>query len=86
MDNDYAMVEDFDAHVPFMEPFHRRYIPSSRALKMWAAMARNLEIDIIAPQHGAQFVGKELCGRFIDWIDGLETGLDLMGETFVIPA
>ncbi len=83
--NDYPMVGDFDDHIQYMEGFHRRYMPSNSALKMWARMVRSLDIDIIAPQHGAMFGTPELSHRFIDWVDGLECGLDLMSETFVVP-
>jgi len=86
MGNEYPVVEDFESHVQFMEDFHRRYIPSAKALKMWVRTAREMDIDIIAPQHGAQLVGKENCARFIDWVDSLETGLDLMGDSYIIPA
>ncbi len=84
--NENDLVEDFDAHVPYMEGFHKRYMPSARALKMWVNMARSLDLEIIAPQHGAQFVGRELCRRFIDWIDSLQAGLDLMADSFQVPA
>ncbi|MCP4349840.1 MAG: MBL fold metallo-hydrolase [Desulfobacterales bacterium] len=81
----YDFVEDFDSHAEFMEGFHKRYIPTAKSLKMWARMARTLDIDIIAPQHGAVFSGKELVTRFIDWVDSLNCGLDLMGDEFVVP-
>ncbi len=80
-----SFVEDFDDHIKYMEGFHRRYMPSNKALKMWVAMARKLDIETIAPQHGSLFKGKEMVNRFIDWIDNLECGLDLMGEEFSIP-
>jgi flavorubredoxin len=84
--NDYDVVTDFDAHIPFMEPFHRRYIPTSKPLKMWAATARKLDIDIIAPQHGAMITDRAMVQRFIDWVDGLSCGVELMGDSFPIPA
>ncbi|MCF6239260.1 MAG: MBL fold metallo-hydrolase [Candidatus Marinimicrobia bacterium] len=80
------MVEDLDAHIPLMEGFHKRYMPNSRALKIWANTVRQLDIDIIAPQHGAMFPNKELCNQFIDWIDGLSCGVDLMPDSFAIPS
>lgn len=83
--NEYAYVEDFDAHIQYMEGFHTRYMPSQKALKLWADMVKSLDIDIIAPQHGAVFSGKELVGRFIGWIAGLECGLDRMEAVFKIP-
>ncbi len=80
-----SVVEDFDAHIQFMEGFHRRYMPSTKALKMWANTARQLDIEIIAPQHGAVFPNREMSQRFIDWVDNLEVGTDLMGDSFPIP-
>ncbi len=82
---DNTFVEDFDQHIPFMEGFHKRYIPSSQPLKMWANTVRQLEIDTIAPQHGAVFAGRENVDRFIDWIDNLSCGFDLMGDSYPIP-
>jgi hypothetical protein len=38
-----------------------------------------------ANQHGAVSPTPELSHRFIDWIDGLECGLDLMGKAFNVP-
>ena len=77
--NAYREVTDFDAHLPSMEPFHRRYMTSRRAMQIWAKRARALDIDVIAPQHGALFRGKELVERFIGWCEGLECGVDLLG-------
>ena len=74
----YREVTNFDDHVRYMEGFHRRYMAANRAMKAWAAMARTLDIEIIAPQHGALFRGKEQVNRFIDWCDGLACGVDLI--------
>jgi flavorubredoxin len=82
---DDTEVKDFAAHVPLMEGFHRRYIASNKALKRWAAMARTLDIEIMAPQHGSFFRGKEMVGRFVDWADVLPCGLDLMGDCIALP-
>ena len=82
---DYTVVPDFDAHVPYMEGFHKRYMASNQAMKAWADMVRPLDIDIIAPQHGASFEGKEMVARFIDWCDGLQCGIDLLAERFQVP-
>jgi flavorubredoxin len=83
---DYPAVSDFDGHLKYMEGFHRRYMASNSVMKAWAQMVRGLEIDVIAPQHGAYFKGKEMVGRFIDWCEGLECGVDLIGPMFKIPA
>jgi flavorubredoxin len=82
---DYITVEDFDAHLPYMEGFHRRYMASNAAMKAWAEMVRPLDIEIIAPQHGAMFSGKEMVRRFIDWCAALQCGVDLIGPLFRIP-
>jgi flavorubredoxin len=82
---DYREATDFDAHLRYMEGFHRRYMVSGRALKAWAAMVRQLEIEIIAPQHGALLRGRGLVERFIAWCEGLECGLDLMLDKYEIP-
>lgn len=84
--HNYATVDDFDSHIQYMEGFHKRYISTSKALKMWAKTARTLDIDIIAPQHGAIINKKEHVARFIDWIDGLAVGTDIMGDSYPVPA
>lgn len=82
---EYDEVTDFDAHVPFMEGFHRRYMASGRAMRAWAAMARELDPDLIAPQHGAFFRGRDMVKRFIDWAGSLECGVDLMPSPYRVP-
>lgn len=77
----YVWVEDFEAHRQYMDGFHRRYMSGTRAMKIWADMARQLDIEIIAPQHGAMFRGKALVQQFIDWADGFECGVDLLQPT-----
>ena len=82
---DYQEVADFDAHVRYMEGFHRRYMVSGRVLKAWAAMVRQLDIETIAPQHGAVLRGRPLVERFITWCEGLECGIDLMLDGYKVP-
>lgn len=82
---DYEFVQNFEEHIKYMEGFHRRYISSGRALRNWAKMVRQLDIEMIAPQHGAIFKGKDLVNKFIDWVENLETGVDLMDDIYKIP-
>ena len=82
---DYRFVEDFDAHVPEMIGFHNRYMASKTACQLWAKMVRQLDIEIIAPQHGAMFKGKEMCNKFIDWVEALEPGADAMKDVYQLP-
>lgn len=83
---DYLEVADFDAHLKYMEGFHRRYMTSKIVMRAWAEMARRLDIDIIAPQHGALFRGKPMVKKFIDWCANLDCGIDLITPLFKLPA
>jgi len=74
-------VTDFAAHIPAMEGFHRRYMASNKACRLWANMIRDLDVEMIVPQHGCSFRGKEMVGKFLDWIENLECGLDLMDQS-----
>ena len=73
-------VTDFDMHLSAMLPFHRRYMTSNKACRLWANMARTLDIESIVPQHGRSFVGKQMVNQFIDWVEKLECGIDLMTQ------
>ena len=79
------VVADFDAHLPFMEGFHRRYMASNVAMRRWAAAARKLDIDVIAPQHGQLFRGRAMVERFIAWAEALPCGVDLLPAEIAIP-
>jgi flavorubredoxin len=83
---EYLRVSDFDAHLQYMEGFHRRYMASRKVMMAWADMVRNLDIEIIAPQHGAYFQGRDMVRRFIDWCADLECGVDLICPTYKVPS
>lgn len=73
-------VKNFDDHLRYMVGFHRRYMVSNKICRLWAAMARQLDVEMIAPQHGCRFVGKEMVARFFDWVENLSCGIDLMTQ------
>lgn len=80
-------VEDFAAHVPSMEAFHRRYIVSNKVTRLWAQMVRGLDIEAIVPQHGRPFMGRTMAMQFVDWIENLACGIDLFGpQHYMVPA
>jgi len=81
----YVKVTDFDDHIQYMAGFHRRYFPTNKVLRLWADMIAPLDIEIIAPQHGAMIMGKENVQRFIQWVRELDCGLDLMGKIYRLP-
>ena len=86
MVDDASPVTDFVQHVPTMEAFHRRYMAGNKACRLWAAMVRNMDVEMIVPQHGRPFVGREVISAFLYWIENLECGLDLMGpEHYCLP-
>jgi len=66
-------VEDFDRHVEHMRFFHQRWMPSNEAKAHWIKRIRKLDIDILAPQHGRLFKGKDV-QRFLDWFEQLDVG------------
>jgi flavorubredoxin len=80
-------VTDFDKHIKRMEGFHRRYMVANKVCRLWAAMVRTLDVEMIVPQHGQLFMGRDMVNRFLDWIEALPCGVDLMTEKhYRIPA
>ncbi|XID75031.1 MBL fold metallo-hydrolase [Alkanindiges sp. WGS2144] len=74
-------VQDFLAHVPTMRGFHQRYMTSSRVIRLWANMVRNMDVEMMVPQHGRPFYGKEMIHQFLDWVESLECGIDLLTQS-----
>lgn len=48
-------------------------------------MVRPLDIEIIAPQHGAFFPEREMCQQFIESCALLDCGVDLITPIFKVP-
>lgn len=71
-DND-IFVRDFKAHTHFMEGFHRRWMPSNDAKMDWCRRVSRLEIELLCPQHGCIFQGKNVA-NFISWLEDLRVG------------
>jgi flavorubredoxin len=74
-----APVRSLAPHIPRMEGFHRRYMVSNKVLRLWARMARQLDISMLVPQHGAPIVGPAI-GEFFDWVETLMCGIDLFDD------
>ena len=80
-------VTDLGPHIPRMEGFHRRYMVSNKILRLWAQMARQLDVQMLVPQHGAPIIGKRAIDDFYCWIENLECGIDLFGaQHYQIPS
>jgi flavorubredoxin len=73
-------LQDFDKHVHNMSGFHKRYMNSNKACRHWVQMVRQLDISMIVPQHGCAFVGDEMIDRFLNWLDNLQCGIDLVSD------
>jgi flavorubredoxin len=68
-------IDDFEAVLPFIEGFHKRYMASGKATAKWAKTAAALSPKMIAAQHGGVYRGAAV-GRFLDWFARLECGID----------
>ncbi|ROS05335.1 metallo-beta-lactamase superfamily protein [Sinobacterium caligoides] len=73
-------VADFQRHITTMKGFHQRYMCSKRATRLWANMVRDMDVEMIVPQHGSPFVGKAMINEFLDWISDLDCGVDLLTQ------
>jgi len=86
-EGDSAYVDDFEAHIPLMEGFHQRYMCSNKVTRLWSRMVRNLDVEMIVPQHGLAFKGKEKINQFLDWISDLECGVDVLRHAhYAVPS
>lgn len=79
-------VSNFKAHLPTMEPFHRRIMASNKVCRYWTNMVRQMDVEWIVPQHGRSFKGKDMIKQFLAWVDNLQCGVDLMTqENYRVP-
>jgi flavorubredoxin len=73
-------VEDFNDAIRFMEAFHKRYMNSNKICRYWANMVRQLDVEWMVPQHGRSFKGKPMVEAFLNWIERIDCGVDLMTQ------
>lgn len=66
-------VKDFSRHIPLMEGFHRRWMPSNEAKDAWIDRVAKLKPRMLCPQHGAIFQGEDVA-RFLQWLKDLKVG------------
>ena len=72
-------VTDLKAHIPLMQGFHQRYMVANKILRLWVRMARQLDISMLVPQHGAPITGPAIA-QFFDWAESLSCGIDLFDD------
>ncbi|MDK1288320.1 MBL fold metallo-hydrolase [Pseudoalteromonas umbrosa] len=71
--SDTKFVEDFSLHVKHIEQFHKRWMPSNQAKANWIARVKELDINILAPNHGKLYKGEQV-QEFLEWFDKLDVG------------
>jgi len=80
------LTENFAGYIPNLEKFHKRYMNSNKICRFWVNMVRPLELEWIVPQHGRSFRGREVIDAFLNWIEKLECGVDLMTQqNYTVP-
>ena len=77
LDKNEAFVDDFASHIRYIKGFHRRYMASNKAICCWLETIANLDITMIAPQHGPVYRGAAV-QDFLCWFKDLECGVDIM--------
>lgn len=76
-----VFVENFEETLPYIEPFHRRYMASNKIAVRWCEEVRALSPLMMAPQHGAIYDSRVL-SQFLDWFARLQCGQDLLDSLY----
>ena len=79
-DVEFEFVDNFTDHLPYIEGFHRRYMCSNRAARLWVDAVSQLDIEMLAPQHGPIYRGQAV-SDFLNWFYELQCGIDLMQKS-----
>lgn len=67
-------VNNFEEHIDKMRGFHQRWMPSNKAKLAWIERVRDLDVELMVPQHGRLFRGENV-KKFLDWFEKLEVGI-----------
>lgn len=78
----YPVAENLDSHFKYMEGFHKRYMASNAACRRWVSMASSLDVEHLAPQHGAFIRGRDNVKKFLSWFENLSCGIDLIDQIY----
>lgn len=76
-------VENFETHLNYMLPFHKRYMHSNKVCRFWVEQVRKLpgKIKMLVPQHGAIIPEAEV-ENFLTWFENLKCGADYLEEIY----
>ena len=71
--------DEFYAQLHTMSGFHKRYMVSNKVCRFWVNMVRQMDVQMLVPQHGRYMVGAAI-PAFLDWIENLQCGIDLFTQ------
>ncbi len=77
----YKHVSNFEEHKEHLLGFHKRYMGSNKLCRAWVAKIEELDVSIIAPQHGLIFENGD-AKLFLEWLKELECGSDLLDQLY----
>ena len=80
-EDETLFIDDFQEHIPLIEPFHVRYMAANKIVKRWVDVVRLLNPVMIAPQHGAIYTDDKV-GLFLNWLSQLQCGVDYLDRLF----
>ena len=78
----YKKVTSFAEHKEHLVGFHTRYMGSNKLCQAWVKQIKKLDLQTIAPQHGLVFEGEDT-QSFLEWLNVLECGSDLMDNLYI---
>ena len=79
--DEYKHVQNFEEHKKHLEGFHKRYMGSNKLCRAWVSHVEKLDVNMIAPQHGLLFEGKDI-QLFLKWLKELPCGSDNIEELY----
>jgi flavorubredoxin len=71
--------EEFLASLHTMSGFHKRYMVSNKVCRYWAAMVREMDVEMLVPAWSL-FQRPRSDHAFLDWIENLQCGIDLFTQ------
>jgi len=79
--DDYKHVQNFEEHKEHLHSFHKRYMGSNLLCRAWVSKIEQLDVNMIAPQHGLIFEGEDV-KAFLGWLKELKCGSDYLSELY----
>ena len=77
----YKKVHNFDEHKEHLLGFHKRYMGSNKLCRAWVSKIEELDVSVIAPQHGLIFEDESV-ENFLEWLKELKCGSDYIEELY----